>query len=137
MKTVLQVSVPMWLLRLQDFAEDTQDDEAARWAHDAADVVASKGDVLQYGGPDTAGAFNAMSRGLAALATAPGGVRFLGLLWCVEHSPGGRDAESGENVCRYCVSDEEPVNDDAIPLVRARVDLTRNARRLAPMGRYL
>lgn len=57
-------------------------DEITRIAHESADIVASKGDVLQFGGGkkgSTAAAFNALARGLAACAFAPGGITFLGL----------------------------------------------------------
>lgn len=56
-------------------------------AHASADIVASKGDVLQFGGRkgEAAGAFNGLARGLAALAFCPGGVRFAGLHFAAQH----------------------------------------------------
>jgi hypothetical protein len=41
-----------------------------------------------YGGKHCAEAFNALARGLAALAYQPGGVKYAGLHWCVEEHPG-------------------------------------------------
>jgi hypothetical protein len=53
--------------------------EVEALARESAQVVAEKGDVLQFKGKGTAEAFNALATGLAALAFAPGGVTFLGL----------------------------------------------------------
>lgn len=42
-------------------------------------ILAEKGDVLQFGGPGCAEAFNALAEGIARLAYVPGGVCFCGL----------------------------------------------------------
>lgn len=52
-------------------------------ARRCADVVASHGDDLQFGGKHCARAFNAVARGLACAAlVADGGATFLDLHWC-------------------------------------------------------
>lgn len=76
LRVALQAAVPLWV------------QEAAIWsaeyrltvARESADVVASKGDVLQFGGEkgEAAKAFNALARGLACCAYQPGGVTFMG-----------------------------------------------------------
>lgn len=88
------------------------------WAEQAADEVGSRGDILQWRGSkrgETAGVFNHLARGMAALATAPGGVRFLGLIFCSRHSPGGR-AAGADYLCPRCTDDPGGVGADADPL---------------------
>lgn len=49
-----------------------------------ADLLATKGDVLQFGGGkkgEAAQAFNALARGIAILSALPGGVDLFGLKW--------------------------------------------------------
>lgn len=76
----LQAAVPLWILRLR---EQPIEDVVAR-AHELADVIASKGDVIQFKSRvkgETSHAFNALAEGLACCAFAPGGVTFLGDHW--------------------------------------------------------
>jgi hypothetical protein len=138
MKTVLQVAVPMWLDRLAVMTDEERGMVATKWAHDAADVVASQGDVLQFGGKpgEAAAAFNALARGLAALSTAPGGVRFLGTIWCATHAVWGYPADDDEIVCRSCLADGGGVviRDSDHPLHPPR---RRILDTLTPDGRYL
>lgn len=50
-------------------------------AQEAAQIIAEKGDLIMFKGKkkgESAAAFNALARGLAALSFAPGGVTFLG-----------------------------------------------------------
>lgn len=64
------------------------DEERAEAAHRAAQIVAEHGDILMYGGSrkgEAAKAFAALAEGLAAAAYQPGGVRFAGMHWCVDH----------------------------------------------------
>jgi hypothetical protein len=108
----LTVAVPLWIERIRDLGDTAARDSLVReYAADAVDAVASRGDVLQFGGArgEAAAVFNATARGLAALACCPGGVTFLGVAWCVAHSPLGRAAESWEAVCRHCVSGAAPI----------------------------
>jgi hypothetical protein len=73
----LEAAVPLWIERLRHVPADLLRERASH----LADVVAEKGDVLQYGGKGCAEAFNAVAEGLAALAYCPGGVTFCGLHW--------------------------------------------------------
>jgi hypothetical protein len=105
MRVCLQVSVPVNLAVLADLPAPAREEWVLLWAHDAVDVVGAHGDVLVYGGGpggDRSAAFVTLSRGVAALASMTGGVRFLGVLWCAEHSPDGRPATEGELACRFC-----------------------------------
>lgn len=103
----LTLAVPLWIDRLAMHDPARRDNLIQSWAADAADAVSSRGDVLQYGGKrgEAASVFNAMARGLAALAHSPGGVTFLGVGWCARHSPGGRDSAAWEALCPACVAD--------------------------------
>jgi hypothetical protein len=80
----LEAAVPLHILLMRDWPETRRINEA-QWA---AGVIAERGDVLQYGGKPgaAAAAFNALAKGLAVAAFAPGGVTFAGLHWCVDHS---------------------------------------------------
>ena len=80
--TSLDAAVPLWMLRIQ--AEAWAWETIAQTAREAAQVIAEKGDVLQFGGKPAGGAasaFNALAKGLACLAFCPGGVQFLGRRW--------------------------------------------------------
>lgn len=81
--TTLQLAVPMWIEQLRNVGGQIPYDERDR----IIEQINSKGDDLQYGGKrgSAAQAFNAMAKGLAALAYAPGGVTFAGQHWCTDH----------------------------------------------------
>ncbi len=107
MSVTLQVAVPQWLAHLDMIRRDgilDADAKAAEWANRAADEVAHRGDVLQFGGKpgEAAAVMNHLARGIAALATAPGGVRFLGMIYCAKHWPGGRPAGESPS-CDACL----------------------------------
>lgn len=107
----LALAVPMRIDQLQQYREATRTEVGLAWAKTGADLVACHGDMLQFRSKapkkhttdcvknerqtycdcliGTAEVFNAMAKGLAALALSPGGVTFSGLHWCVEH-PGGK-----------------------------------------------
>lgn len=80
----LDAAVQLHILLTRDWPEHRRIDEAKR----AAQVIAEKGDVIQYGGRpgETAHAFNALAKGLAAAAYAPGGVTIAGHHWCPDHA---------------------------------------------------
>ena len=81
--STLQLAVPLHIHELAGL-----DAEQLRAAADGcADLVAEHGDDLQFGGHRCAAAFNALARGLAALAYCPGGVTFADLHWCVQPHP--------------------------------------------------
>lgn len=75
----LQLAVPLHI----DELRNRDDQQRIAVARRCADVVASHGDDLQYGGKRCAAAFNALALGLAAAAYQPGGVTFAQTLhWC-------------------------------------------------------
>ena len=88
MSVTLEAAVPMYQIEMarMPFAE------VQRIAREAADVVASKGDALQFGGKkgEAAHAFNALARGIAACSMCPGGIRFLGVRWEYPHPEAAR-----------------------------------------------
>lgn len=89
----LRVAVPLHMTQLASRSPE----ELIRIAAGSATIVGSHGDVLQFRSTkrgQTAKAFNALARGLAAGAlVAWGGATFAGLHWCtVRHCP-GPDAE--------------------------------------------
>ncbi|MFJ7205600.1 hypothetical protein ACIQWR_18935 [Streptomyces sp. NPDC098789] len=92
----LRAAVPLHMMQLGSHSPE----ELVRIAGESATVVGSQGDVLQFRSTkrgQTAKAFNALARGLAAGALlARGGATFAGLHWCtVPHCP-GPDAEHPE-----------------------------------------
>jgi len=84
LRTSLQAAVPLWIEELKRQPWE----EIQRIAQESAQVIAEKGDILQYRGSkkgETAAAFNALAKGVAALSFVPGGVTFLGDKWESEH----------------------------------------------------
>lgn len=80
----LGAAVPLHVAELQSLSYDEVLEEAQR----ASAIVAEKGDIIQYRAKktgETAKAFNALARGLAALSFSPGGVKFLGERWVNDH----------------------------------------------------
>ena len=85
LKLTLEAAVPLWILKIQD--ENWPWDRLQAEAKEAAQIVAEKGDIIQFRSKkkgETAAAFNALAKGLSILAFAPGGVTFLGLHWEVD-----------------------------------------------------
>ncbi len=79
----LDLAVPMHMHEVRRWSAERMVAEARR----CADEVAARGDVLQFGGShegEAATAFNALARGLAIAAYAPGGVDFAGRHWEAE-----------------------------------------------------
>jgi hypothetical protein len=98
----LDAAVPLRMLDLGRMCVDRRRATAKAWAAEAADVIACKGDVLQYGSKrrgEAADAFNHLARGLAALAQSPGGVLFAGRHWCIEHQWGTACADITALTC--------------------------------------
>ena len=77
LRTSLQCAVPLYI---HEFSKMPHDRIIAS-AHGLADILATKGDVLQYGGKGCAETFNALAKGIAALSFCPGGVTFMGDHW--------------------------------------------------------
>lgn len=78
----LQIAVPVEIRKLRR----CPDKERQQLASECGQVITEHGDDLLYASKkkgDTARAFNALAKGLAALAYQPGGVTFAGLHWCV------------------------------------------------------
>lgn len=83
LKLTLQLAVPLQI----DALKSLTDDQRQRAAEEAAEIIATHGDDLQFGGRHCAEAFNALARGLALGAAAPGGITFAGLHWCTTPHP--------------------------------------------------
>jgi hypothetical protein len=83
LKLALSAAVPLWIEELKNKPWD----ELQAMAADAADVVASKGDMLMFRGKkgESAAAFNALAKGIAILAFCPGGVTTFGLHFEAKH----------------------------------------------------
>jgi hypothetical protein len=78
LRTALQAAVPLHIEELRGLPWT----EIRRLAGECAQVIAEKGDRILYRSKkkgETAVAFNALARGIAALAFCPGGVTTLGM----------------------------------------------------------
>lgn len=77
---MLEVAVPFWVVRWRERGPQSNWRERAQ---ELSQVVAEKGDVLQYRSKkgESANAFNALAEAVALLSFVPGGVRFNGLRW--------------------------------------------------------
>lgn len=89
----LRVAVPLHMLNLSKRTPG----ELAQIAQTSASAIGSQGDILQFRSSkkgETAKAFNALARGLAAAALVTwGGVTFLGMHWCMVPNCSGPDVE--------------------------------------------
>ena len=82
--SMLQVAVPLWIEKLRSRPWVYI---AGRAAH-CGQLVAEKGDVLQFGSKKKGAAgeaFNALAEGLACLSFAAGGVKFMGMHFETQH----------------------------------------------------
>lgn len=83
----LEAAVPLRMAELATLDPEDREPMIREWAALAADLVSQNGDQLMFrtpvgqGQPGTAAVFNALAKGLAALAYQPGGVRFHGAHW--------------------------------------------------------
>lgn len=87
LRSVLGCAVPLWVMDLKKLPWP----EIEKIAKESAQIVAEKGDVLQFKSKkkgETAAAFNALAKGLAALSFCPGGVTFLGDHYESKHEGG-------------------------------------------------
>ncbi len=78
----LGAAVPLWIERIVD--EGWTWPRVAAESRTAGQIVAEKGDVILYKSKkagETASAFNALAKGIACLAFAPGGVTVFGQHW--------------------------------------------------------
>lgn len=78
---ILAVAVPGEIARMKLLPLS----QAVEVARSSAQTVAEHGDELLFGGKRAGATFAALSRGLAALSFAPGGVVFQGMHWCAVH----------------------------------------------------
>jgi hypothetical protein len=106
LRETLALAVPMHMAELERCSPEV----FTAIAGDAATVIGSHGDALQFGGKQCAPAFNALARGLAAAALiAWGGVTFQGLHWCAV--PGCTDPDADH---------PQPVEPRPVPAAFAR-----------------
>ncbi len=80
----LEAAVPLWQERLRAISWEVLQERA----REAADMIASKGDVLQFGGGkkgEAAQAFNRCAEAITILSFLPGGVTFAGLHFEAAH----------------------------------------------------
>lgn len=78
LKVSLSAAVPFWI----EILRSRSSEELMAIAHEAGQIIAEKGDVILYGSKkkgETAKAFNALAKGIAACAFVPGGITILGL----------------------------------------------------------
>lgn len=81
----LQAAVPLHIIELRHATFE----QRQRIAGQAATVIGSRGDILQFGGGkrgEVADVFNHLARGIAAASFAPGGITFAGVHWCPDHT---------------------------------------------------
>jgi|GEM_PF-2057796 len=80
----LEAAVPLHIMELASVSGE----ERLRIGRAAVEPITNRGDALLFGGKKGAAAevFNALARGLAALAYQPGGVTFAGRHWCTDHA---------------------------------------------------
>jgi hypothetical protein len=79
LRTALQAAVPLWIHDVRDWTPERR----VEVAREAAPLLASKGDVLMFGGRrgEAAEVFNALARAVACCAYQPGGVTVFGDHW--------------------------------------------------------
>ena len=81
----LEAAVPLHIVEIRGWTPK----QRQRFASEAATIVGSQGDILQYGGGkrgEVANVFNHLARGLACAAYQIGGVTFAGYHWCTDHT---------------------------------------------------
>lgn len=75
----LDLAVPLAIEEVRSWSEE----QRLAYCHEHAQEIASRSDVLMFGGKkgEAAALFNILARSLACLAYSPGGVRFHGRHW--------------------------------------------------------
>ena len=79
LSSMLQVAVPLHIMRLKEKGGPTQDD--MKKAQETSDILGEHGDILLHGGGkkgEAADQFNRTASALAILAFCPGGVELFG-----------------------------------------------------------
>lgn len=82
---MLQIAVPLAIGEMRGWSEEARLAKAAEYGQV---IVGENGSDILFRSEkkgETAKAFNALARALAALAYHPGGVTFMGQHWCVNH----------------------------------------------------
>lgn len=80
LRLTVECAVPLWIERAKHMTEAERTSRASM----CAQIIAEKGDVIMFKSKkagETAGAVNALCEGLALCSFAPGGVKFLGLVF--------------------------------------------------------
>jgi hypothetical protein len=80
----LECSVPIWIQQIKAGGIDGWTARVAEKREHWIEMIAYRGDVLQFGGGkkgEAAAAFNALAEALAHMAFVPGGVKFSGVHW--------------------------------------------------------
>lgn len=76
--STLSLAVPLWIEKVRSYSEEVRLERA----RECGQVIAEKGDVLQFKSKkkgESAKAFNALAEGLACAAYQPGGITFAGM----------------------------------------------------------
>lgn len=101
LKATLELAVPLWADKLMRQPLDA----VLRRASICGQVIAEKGDVIQFKSSkpgETANAFNHLAEGLAILSFAPGGVKFMGIHFENTHPGTTRPCDDGHPGCTSC-----------------------------------
>jgi hypothetical protein len=79
----LSCAVPLWIMRLEELSHAERSATIKRWAGNAAEVLERTGEAILYRTQpgESAEAFNAVAKAIAALSFAPGGVTLFGEHW--------------------------------------------------------
>ncbi len=104
----LAAAVPLRLAELDALAGETREAAIRAWREDALEQIPAHGDIILYPAKkrgESAAAFNSLTRGLAVMARNPGGVEFVGHVWCAMHS---RFGVTGGYPCTACLAAERP-----------------------------
>lgn len=79
--------VPLLAADLRALSDTERHEVARAWTAAAVAPIAEGGDTLRFGGKEAAEVFIHVARGLAALASCPGGVMFAGQSWAADRRP--------------------------------------------------
>jgi hypothetical protein len=122
--TALQVAVPLHVLDLRRLDTEQREDLIELERSSIADAIGAHGDDLMYGGKETTATFAKLARGVAFASFAAYGTRFLGLVWCAIHAPGGEAQPGTSPRCSRCMAGEDrpdgPVEWDLVASWRER-----------------